>query len=136
MADKYGNPWPHYRVYPPKILTPLRAVRFKCLDCCCESAHEVNLCPVESCPLWPFRSGSYPENHQGARSVLKPIKHKCQDCIPEKLNGVRDCSRKCCPIWPYRLGTNPKFKGRIPPKGVLFQKGTRVEGRFKAEQEK
>ena len=53
MADKYGNPWPKYRVYPPKALPPLRALRAFCLDCCCESAEEVRLCPVEGCPLWP-----------------------------------------------------------------------------------
>ena len=84
-VDKYGNPWPKYRVYPPKILAPLKAVRNKCLDCCCESADEVRLCPVEDCSLWPFRMGVYPENHQGAKSVLKPIKLKCQDCIPENF---------------------------------------------------
>ena len=38
----------------------LKAVRLKCLDCSCGSAHEVSLCPIESCPLFPFRFGKNP----------------------------------------------------------------------------
>lgn len=41
-------------------MTPLKAIREKCLDCCCGSAHEVRLCPAESCTLWPFRFGHNP----------------------------------------------------------------------------
>ena len=36
-------------------LTPLKAIRKKCLDCCHRSAHEVKLCPVEECALYPYR---------------------------------------------------------------------------------
>ena len=111
-VDKYGNPWPGYRVYPPKRLTPMRAVRYKCLDCCCEMTKEVELCPVRDCPLWPYRLGKYPKDRRGPRSVLKPIKEKCKDCAPEPRNAVRDCSKKCCPLWPYRLGTRPKRRAR------------------------
>ena len=133
--DKYGNPWSKYRVYPPKILAPLRAARHKCLDCCCESAEEVQLCPVEGCPLWPFRFGSYPEDHQGPKSVLKPIKLKCKDCAPEPRDAVENCPKKCCPTWPYRLGTNTKLKGKQrggpPPKSTQFRKS---DGRRNHEQ--
>lgn len=124
MADKYGNPWSKYRVYPPKILPPLRAVRHFCLDCCSEHSEEVLLCPVEGCPLWPFRFGAYPDDHQGPKSVLKPIKLKCKDCAPEPWDAVKNCIKKCCPIWPYRLGTNPKRKGKggEPPKSRRFGK--------------
>jgi hypothetical protein len=126
MADNYGNPWPKYRVYPTKILPPLRAVRAKCLDCCCEVAEEVRLCPAEGCSLWHYRFGAYPENHQGPKTVLRPIKLKCKDCAPEPREAVKTCKKKCCPLWPYRLGTNPKLKGKKrglpPPKSAQFQK--------------
>jgi hypothetical protein len=126
--DKYGNVWNRYRVYPPQILSPLRAVRHKCLDCCCESADEVKLCPVETCSLMPYRFGSYPEEHSGTRSVLKPIKEKCKDCMPEPFSRgqatVKDCEKKCCPKWPYRMGRNPSRKGRggSPPESTRFEK--------------
>jgi len=44
-----------------KRITPLRAIREKCLDCTLGSANEVSLCPMEnSCSLWPFRFGKNP----------------------------------------------------------------------------
>jgi len=43
-----------------KRITPLKAIRFKCLDCCCGSAHEVKLCTAETCPLYLFRLGKNP----------------------------------------------------------------------------
>jgi len=41
-----------------KELTPLKAIRAKCLDCSGGNAQEVRKCPVKTCPLWPFRSCS------------------------------------------------------------------------------
>jgi hypothetical protein len=41
-------------------ITPLKAVRRHCLECCNGSAHEVSLCAAKSCPLWPFRFGRKP----------------------------------------------------------------------------
>ena len=34
-----------------------KAIRAKCLDCCCGNSAEVRRCPVEKCALWPFRMG-------------------------------------------------------------------------------
>lgn len=36
--------------------SPLQRIRQYCLECC-GSAHEVKLCPVEKCPLYPLRTG-------------------------------------------------------------------------------
>jgi hypothetical protein len=122
MTDKYGNPFPKYRLYPPKVLSPLKAVRHFCLDCCCESAKEVELCPANTCPMWPFRFGRYPTEHVGPKSVLRPIKEKCRDCMPQSISAPKKCEKKCCPVWPYRMGTNPKLKGRggVPPKAFYY----------------
>ena len=38
-------------------MTPLKAIKMKCLDCCCGQANEVKLCPVTDCTLYPFRFG-------------------------------------------------------------------------------
>lgn len=29
-----------------KVLTPIKAIRAKCLDCCCQQQIEVRLCPL------------------------------------------------------------------------------------------
>jgi hypothetical protein len=41
-------------------VSPLRALRLKCLDCCNGSAREVRLCTAVDCPRWPFRMGKNP----------------------------------------------------------------------------
>jgi len=43
-----------------KITSPIKAIRAKCLDCCCDQRDEVKLCPATTCPLWPFRMGKNP----------------------------------------------------------------------------
>lgn len=44
-----------------KRLTPIKAIRAKCLDCCAGQNNEVKLCPVEKCPLYPYRFGHRPK---------------------------------------------------------------------------
>ena len=41
--------------------TPIKAMRAKCLDCCCGSPKEVRLCPVIECALYPYRFGRRPD---------------------------------------------------------------------------
>lgn len=43
-----------------KRISPLKAIRLKCLDCCCGSSYEVKLCPCTNCPPYPFREGHNP----------------------------------------------------------------------------
>ena len=43
-------------------LTPMRAIRAKCLDCVAQQAQEVRLCIDEKCPLWPYRMGHRPKD--------------------------------------------------------------------------
>ncbi len=42
-------------------LTPIKAIRSKCLDCSCYQPKEIRLCPVTNCPLWPYRMGKRPK---------------------------------------------------------------------------
>ena len=41
-------------------MTPMKAIRAKCLDCCCGQHKEVRLCPIKDCPLWVYRLGRRP----------------------------------------------------------------------------
>ena len=43
-----------------KRLTPIKAIRAKCLDCCCDSVSEVRLCELTNCTLHPYRMGKNP----------------------------------------------------------------------------
>ncbi len=42
-------------------LTPLKAIRYQCLECVCWSPYEVKNCTGKLCPLYPYRLGSNPE---------------------------------------------------------------------------
>ena len=43
-----------------KPTTPIKAIRAKCLDCCCGIQSEVRNCPTPDCPLYPYRMGHNP----------------------------------------------------------------------------
>jgi len=42
-------------------LTPIKAIRFHCLDCVCWVPSEVKNCTSKLCPLYPYRMGTNPE---------------------------------------------------------------------------
>lgn len=42
-------------------LTPMKAIRKKCLDCCCGQKLEVKLCTCKTCPLHAYRMGKRPQ---------------------------------------------------------------------------
>jgi hypothetical protein len=41
-------------------MSPMKAVRVRCLDCCAGSPDEVRKCQAVLCPSWPFRMGTNP----------------------------------------------------------------------------
>lgn len=46
--------------YTGNVMTRNKAIKEKCMDCCCWQSEEVLLCPVTKCALWPYRFGSNP----------------------------------------------------------------------------
>jgi hypothetical protein len=42
-------------------LTPIKAVRYQCLECMGWSAYEVKYCAGTLCSLYPYRFGNNPE---------------------------------------------------------------------------
>jgi len=61
--------------------TPMKAIRAKCLDCCCASPKAVSMCVVRACPLYPYRFGNNPMR----KGVGGPRKQK-------NLNSASDFS--------------------------------------------
>ena len=53
--------WKEDEQMADKILTPLKAIRAKCMDCCCGQAKEIKLCNMKNCPLYPYRMGKIPK---------------------------------------------------------------------------
>ena len=44
-----------------EVLTPIKAIRAKCIDCSCGSLREVRECHMKDCTLWPYRMGKRPK---------------------------------------------------------------------------
>lgn len=52
-------------------LTPIKAIRAKCLDCCLGQIAEVRLCASKTCPLWGYRMGHRPKEDKQAEEDEK-----------------------------------------------------------------
>ena len=50
-------------------LTRTKAIRLKCLDCCCGVSAEVKLCTCVTCPLYPYRLGRSPKDEQELQAM-------------------------------------------------------------------
>ena len=68
-----------------KVISPVRAIRQKCLDCSNGSANEVKACPVERCPLYAFRFGKNP--YRQPRALTEAQKKELTSRLREATNG-------------------------------------------------
>lgn len=71
-------------------LSPMQAIRAKCLDCCADSPHEVRLCVAMACPSWPYRMGTNPwragkteTQREAARRVMEARRLRQSDAGTE-----------------------------------------------------
>tara|TARA_B100001964_G_C14020781_1_gene503738 strand:+ start:98 stop:322 length:225 start_codon:yes stop_codon:yes gene_type:complete len=55
-------------------LTPLKSIRYQCLECLGWSAYEIKRCTGKFCALYPFRLGTNPERRGiGGKSSSKQV---------------------------------------------------------------
>lgn len=59
-------------------LTPMKAIRKHCLECCYGSSTEVRLCTAENCPLQAYRSGHKPKVNNYTEADINSEKRKLQ----------------------------------------------------------
>lgn len=71
-----------------KKLTPTKAIRQNCIECCCGDKNEVKLCPVVNCPLYPFRLGHNPNVKK------KEITDDQRAALAERLKNSRQSREK------------------------------------------
>jgi len=84
-------------------LTPCKAIRAHCLDCCLGHANEVRECPAEHCALWPWRFGRRPETRdyerrEDGRTASYAIRSRCRDCMGGRVRRL-DCKIPDCPLY-------------------------------------
>lgn len=52
-------------------LTPIKAIRAKCLECSDGQFKEVRLCPVKNCPLYKYRHGHRPRDDENTAEDIQ-----------------------------------------------------------------
>ena len=67
---------------------PVKAIRAKCLDCCCGQLREVERCPVEQCALHPFRFGKNPYRSR------RELTDEQRRAAAERLRRAREEAKK------------------------------------------
>lgn len=68
---------------------PVKAIKEKCLECCCWQANEVKMCTVERCPLYPFRLGKNPYR----KTVHRELTEEQRAAAAERLRKAREAKR-------------------------------------------
>jgi hypothetical protein len=84
------------------LMTPLKAIRARCVNCRGFEKITVRECDLTDCPLHALRMG------RGARATLRVIRTYCLDCCVGQRAKVRQCPATGCPLWQYRAGRRPK----------------------------
>ena len=64
--------------------SPLKAIRAKCLDCCCGQASEVKNCPSKRFPLWEYRFDGYLQIRSDIILFINPNPF----IMPNRLTGA------------------------------------------------
>jgi len=95
-------------------MSPLQAMRARCLDCCAGQANEVAVCPVVECPAWPFRMGTNPW-----RKPASEARREAARRTMERINAGR------------RKRDGPEASASPPEHGTapLLAEGSTVAGR-------
>lgn len=61
----------HINTLEAQHMTPIKAIRAHCIECCGGSKKEARLCPAEKCPLHPYRMGHRPKPGADAPADLE-----------------------------------------------------------------
>ena len=87
-------------------MTPMKAIRARCLDCSGGSSKEVRSCTINDCPLYEYRLGHRPQ--QKILTPMKAIRAHCVSCCNGSTREPSLCTAEKCPLQPYKLGKRPQ----------------------------
>jgi|WetSurMetagenome_2_1015567.scaffolds.fasta_scaffold561979_1 hypothetical protein len=70
-------------------MTPMKAIRLKCLDCCCGNVAEVKRCPCPDCSLYAYRLGKNPAmaGRRGNAAALRKSPVVSRDITTQTASG-------------------------------------------------
>jgi hypothetical protein len=85
-------------------MSPLRALRARCLDCCGGQANEVAACPVGECPSWPFRMATNPWRKPASEARRASARRTMERINARRKGGGGETAAR-----PSKDGTAPRL---------------------------
>lgn len=72
---------------------PVKAIRAYCLECSGGQPSEVKYCPVEKCPLYPFRLGKNPfrQRREMTDDERKALGERLRESRKNNADSDEDC---------------------------------------------
>ena len=76
-----------------EITNPVKAIRAYCVECSCGSTVEVKCCPIERCPLYPFRMGKNPfrQKREMTEEQRKAVGDRLREARKTNVDSDEDC---------------------------------------------
>lgn len=65
-------------------LTPTKAIRAKCIDCCCGQVAEIRRCSIKACALWRYRMGREQRDNLYTRNIKTENSEQDDDFTEEE----------------------------------------------------
>lgn len=90
-----------------KRLTPIKAIRERCINCSGYSLKEVRECTHDECPLHQYRFARRPREKASA-TPMKAIRKHCIECCNGNKREANLCPAQSCPLQAYKTGHRPK----------------------------
>ena len=103
-----------------KRLSPLQAIRARCVDCS-ETLADVRCCDRLNCSLYPYRMSHLPK--QQPRHPLKAIRAYCLWRCDGSSKDVSLCHPLDCPMREFRFGKNPARARKGPSVETAVSRG-------------
>jgi hypothetical protein len=86
-------------------MSPMAAIRSKCLDCCAGAPSEVRRCSAVACSNWPFRTGKNPwrlpvseAKREAGRRQAEYLRRKSQNSSTDLEDSAGKGGGRYCPI--------------------------------------
>lgn len=87
-------------------MTPIKAIRARCLDCSGGSSKEVRECSFTDCQLYEYRQGHRPAEKK--LTPMKAIRAHCVSCCDGNPREASLCTAKKCALHAYKTGKRPQ----------------------------
>ena len=108
-------------------LTPMKAIRARCLDCSGFSVKEVRECTHDECALHQYRFGHRP-SQKAELTPMRAIRKHCLECCNGSSHEVKLCPAENCPLQAYRSGHRPKTNDYTETE--VYLKNRKLQGGF------